>query len=338
MTDVAHQHQAAAAQGDRVPAGRAEHAVVLKAAGLGLAALLEAGGQVALHQSQPVAPDLDLLLGVNGRDAVLTVLDGGQGRFHDHIGDPGRIVPPDAVVAVYDNLKVQAVVDQHHAAGVRRLPAPADQLRRVCEPGLAASRGDHQPAIFDPVAGRCGVSAFGEGRDLVEQPAGIADDLGPARRIITLGRQRRRERIGAVQGVIEAAPAGIGGVEGVAGVGHRHHQLRPGQGGDLRIDVGSDDLESRRLGNQIADLRQELPFLRHVERLAALFAPALVDRLLQRVPPGQKGGVARAEARQDVSQTGPEIRRRHAGPGQQLGLHKGLQAGVERERAGGGHA
>ena len=36
------------------------------------------------------------------------------------------------------------------------------------------------------------------------------------------------ERVRAVQGVVQRAPSRVGGVDRVAGVGHRHDQLRAG--------------------------------------------------------------------------------------------------------------
>jgi hypothetical protein len=94
--------------------------------------------------------------------------------------------------------------------------------------------------------------------------------------------------VGAVEGVIEAAPAGVGGVQREAAVGHRHDELRPGHLGDLGVDVLGADLEGGRLGKQVADLAQEGGFLGHVQRLAAALAPPGVDLRLQVVAAGQQ--------------------------------------------------
>jgi len=58
------------------------------------------------------------------------------------------------------------------------------------------------------------------GRGIEELPA-IGDHLGAALRVVGLaafGTIGFGDGIGAVQGIVQRAPAGVGGVEGVAGV------------------------------------------------------------------------------------------------------------------------
>ena len=84
--------------------------VGVEAARKGLAALADILREVALHQAEPVAVDHDLVLGIDGGDRILAVLDGGQRRFQHDIGDAGRIGLADRVGAVDDDLDMQAVV------------------------------------------------------------------------------------------------------------------------------------------------------------------------------------------------------------------------------------
>ena len=77
-----------------------------------LAALFEVGRQRAVHQAERVAIDQHLVFGIDRRDAVLHVENGGDRQFHDHVGDPGRIVLADHVAAVDPDFDMHAVIDQ----------------------------------------------------------------------------------------------------------------------------------------------------------------------------------------------------------------------------------
>jgi hypothetical protein len=65
------------------------------------------------------------------------------------------------------------------------------------------------------------------------------------------------DHVSAVVGVVQAAPARVGGIQGIAGVADRHDQLRPGDVGDFRVDVGGGYPEIFTLGQQVTDLLQE---------------------------------------------------------------------------------
>ncbi len=93
------------------------------------AALVEMGGEGALHQAEPVAIDRDLVLGIDGGDAVLAIDDGGDGGLDDDVGDAGGIIGADAVGAVDDDLDMQAVIDQQHRGGRQPRTAMAGEAR-----------------------------------------------------------------------------------------------------------------------------------------------------------------------------------------------------------------
>ena len=100
MADVAHQHEAAPMQAQFAAVRGRVDPVGVEAALDRAAALREARAQRAIHQAEPVAVDLDLVVGVHRRDRVLQVHDGGDCRLDHQIGDAGRIVLPDPVLAV----------------------------------------------------------------------------------------------------------------------------------------------------------------------------------------------------------------------------------------------
>ena len=87
--------------------------------------------EVALHQAQPVAIDRDLVLGIDRGDRVLAVHDRGERRFEHDVGDAGRVVLADRMVAVDADLDVQAVVDQQDRRRARGIALIAGELLRL---------------------------------------------------------------------------------------------------------------------------------------------------------------------------------------------------------------
>nr|WP_282877023.1 hypothetical protein [Pseudomonas peli] len=118
----------------------------------------------------------------------------------------------------------------------------ADQLGVVAQAAVAAAfEGDHQLAVDDLVAGGIDVGAGSQWRGFVEEGAGEGDDLVATDLVVALaffGAVGFADGVGAVQRVVQRAPAGVGGVEGEAGVHHRHHQLRAGHGRFLHRRFG----------------------------------------------------------------------------------------------------
>ena len=142
----------------------------------------------------------------------------------------------------------------------------------------------------------------------IEKRLGLRDHLVAARLVVALAGFARimRDRVGAVEGIVQAAPARIGGVQRVARVGQRHHQLRPADLADLFVDVFRLDLVGRGLRQQIADLLQEGGIGGHVERLALVGAVPVVDFGLQRIADREQLSVPRREIAQDRGKPGPE--------------------------------
>ena len=139
------------------------------------------------------------------------------------------------------------------------------------------------------VAGRLGVGPLGEGGRLVQHLLGAGDHGGAAHGVEALaagGAAGLGQGVGAVERVVQAAPAGVGGVQGVAGVHHGHDELRAGDGGDFRIDAGCVDLKRFGLGQQVADAAEELGVGGGVVGVGALAGVPGVDLRLQGVAPG----------------------------------------------------
>ena len=72
----------------------------------------------------------------------------------------------------------------------------------------------------------------------------LRDHFGAARLVVAFAvfAGLVRYGVGAIEGVVKAAPACVGRIQRVARVGERHHQLRPADLADFLIDVGSLDL------------------------------------------------------------------------------------------------
>ena len=283
-----------------------------------LAALLEIGGQRAVHQAERIAVDQHLVLGIDRRDAVFHVEDGRDRRFQDHVGDASRIVLADHVGAVDFDLDMHAVVDQQHRARRGGIALEARELRaRFQRGGVAALQLDRELAGDDAVRGHIGVASGRQRHGGIEKRLGLGDHLVAARLVVALAGFARvvRDRIGAVECIVKAAPARIGGVQRIARIGQRHHQLRSADLADLLVDVGCLDLLRRRFRQEIADLLEERGVGIHVERLALVGAMPAVDFRLQAVADRQQLTVPGSQIAQDGGKPGPEAIRGNSGLG-----------------------
>ena len=311
MADVAHEQQAAPLQRHRGSVRRGPLPIRLQRAGQGLAALPERRGQVAAHQAQPVAIGLGLVRRIDGGDRILQIDNGGQGRFQHHVRQSRRIASPDRMVAVDDQFDMQAVVDQQDRGRDRRLSPEPDELSRILQRRRQGAI-DHRPA------GDIGVRTLRQRRRLVQKRLGPRHDPRAARRIVSAPLRQVAQGVGAVQGVIQAAPPRIGGVQQEAGVQHRHHQLRPGHLRDLGVHPVGRDREGLRLLDQIADLAQEVFRRAHIVGLAPPRPVPVVDSGLQGVAPVQQRAVLRGEPFEDRGRPRPEGRRIEPQPRQHL--------------------
>ena len=180
---------------------------------------------------------------------------------------------------------------------------------------------------------------FLERRGAVEHVARPLDHLGAALGVV-LGAFFEAlgfgDHVGAVQRVVQAAPARVGGVQRVAGVQDRHHQLRAGLHGQLVVDVGGGDLHLVRLRHQVANAFEEGAVGAHVLDGARVGAVPGVQLGLQAVALGQQGGVLGCQLGHQGRETVPEIARRHAHIGQHLIVDEVIQIGGDLQVVDGG--
>ena len=80
--------------------------------------------QRAVHQAEPVAVDLHLVRGIDGRDAVLAIHDRGDGGFQDDVGDARRVVAPDRRACGRSRSRYAARYAAQQDGGAARRPRP----------------------------------------------------------------------------------------------------------------------------------------------------------------------------------------------------------------------
>src|SRR6478735_6419958 len=139
--------------------------------------------------------------------------------------------------------------------------------------------------------------------------------------VVTAGAFRTpllRDRISPVEGVIEAAPAGIGGVERVAGIGGGNHQLRTRDAGDLVVHTIRRDYEGFRFGTEVVDLSQESLITRRIGRSPLERRMIAVNPALEVVANGEQLAVARCEDAHQPGNARPKCLRGDASPQKDL--------------------
>ena len=115
-----------------------------------------------------------------------------------------------------------------------------------------------------------------------------------------------RDRVRAVERIIERAPPGIGGIERIAGVRQRHNQLWAGDVRDLVIYIQGTNCEVRWLRRQISDVAQKFFILGDIKRPTPLSAVKVVDTRLQHVTEVEQLAIARSEVAYDRAKPVPE--------------------------------
>jgi len=312
-------------------------AVLGKAPGEGPPALADLLGQRAVEDAEPVAVGLDLVLGVDHRDRVLQVEDGRQRGLDDDVAHPGRVVAADRIAAVDADIQVQPVVHQQHARRRASVALVAEKLLRVLQRHRPPVRErDLQRPADDRIAGAVEVRSLLQRCATVEHVARVLDDLGAAPRVVggaALAAVGLAQDIGAVQRVVQAAPARVGGVERVARIGDRHHELRAGLLRQLGVDIPRRHPHPTRVGCEVADLAQEGAVARHgADRAGVLGVPG-VDLDLQPVALGQQRGILRRQVADDAGEALPEGVVAQPGGGQDLLVDEGLEDGGDLQAA-----
>ena len=187
---------------------------------------------------------------------------------------------------------------QQNGAGGTGVTAIANKLGRIGQTGRARSGGNRQRTTFNRVTGCVCMRARRQSCGRIEHITRIRNDLCTTGRIVTraeLGAAIFGNDIRAIKRVVQAAPAGIGRVQRVTGIGDRHHQLGAGDGRDFRVHIGGFDAECLAFSHQIADLGQEGLVGRRVEFTVTVRLVPGIELGLKVVALCQQFRVARAQ-------------------------------------------
>ena len=239
--------------------------------------------------------------------------------------------------AVDVQLDVQPVVLQQDARELPGVLPVSGELRRVRKPGLRPVGEDgHEPdagafgrvapsgfvigviviagaGLAQRIGGDVGVGALRERDRFVEKIVRPRDHAPRARRVDAAGPWAgfgaallAGDDVGAVQRIVEAAPAGVGGIERVAGVVDRHDELGAGDPRDLVVDVRGVDLKLVADRGEVADGFQECAVLGRIDGLRRALLMPCVDPRLEPAPPFEQRAVLRPEVPDDVRERAPE--------------------------------
>ena len=230
------------------------------------------------------------------------------------------------------DVDVQAVVAKQHRKGIARRAGVAYELPRIRQAHRTRTRGDPQAVPIavanDRVGGRVGVACARERDGGVEFTCGALDDKLATRRVVAgplLAARGLRDRVSAVESVVQATPARIGGVQREARVHHGNDELRTGDVGNLNIDVGGGDLEIAAFGHQVADLRKQCLVCRRVVPLTPPLPMPGVDLGLEFVSLGEQRPVLGRQIVNDGAEARPERIDIDARAGQRLARDEVVQ-------------
>src|SRR6202046_868840 len=176
------------------------------------------------------------------------------------------------------------MLQQQHARGTV-LALKSRECRGLFEAGsLAILENDLKTIARYLVVHRVAVRALGKREVLIQKISRKCDDPCTALRVVLAATRRSflRNRISAVERVVQAAPAGVGRIEGVAGIADRHHQSRTGYLGAFRIDVCRADNKGLSLSHQIAYLAQKSLVFCVIEARTGILSMPGVDLFLER--------------------------------------------------------
>ena len=209
---------------------------------------------------------------------------------------------------------MQAVVLQKHRGRTRSHTLEPHELGFVLQAaGAAVFQAHDQAAGTHAVAHGMQVGTRAQGHGAVQHMARVGNDffaalgvVGLAGRSAFTGAVVLRDHVGAIQGVIQTAPTGIGGVEGVAGVEHGHHELWPGLDRQLGIHIFGRDTGRFGYRNQVPDLLQKCLISRHIANGPGVRVVPGVQLGLQATALGQQGCVFGRQIRDDGVKARPE--------------------------------
>ena len=154
------------------------------------------------------------------------------------------------------------------------------------------------------------------GKGVVQKHARPRHNPRTVSALISTSRRHRAHRIRAIENVIQTAPARIGSIEGITGIGDWNHKLWPRDRGDLRVNILRIDLEIRPLSDQIANFMQKGLVGGVIMRLATMRDMPSINLGLQALALLQESMVFRRQICEHRRKASPKAVDRHACVGQ----------------------
>ena len=118
-------------------------------------ALVKGGGQMACHQPQPIAIDLDFVMRIHGSNGIFHIHNRRDSRFNHQIGHTGCIGRANDVGAINHNLNMQTMIDQQHMSWCSRRALITRQLRPIGQSSFnPACQSNTQSALLNLIGYR----------------------------------------------------------------------------------------------------------------------------------------------------------------------------------------
>ena len=174
----------------------------------------------------------------------------------------------------------------------------------------ASGEFDAQSSSRNAIALALTVRSIAQRKVFVQERAHVGDHLGAATRVIATGARATvllGNDIGAVERIVQTAPPGIGRVQGIASVVHRHHQLWAGDVCDLIVNILRLDPEGLARRLQVADLLQECPIGPRIETRTRVSLVPLINLCLELVATLQQLRVTRSQLAHETVKSAPEV-------------------------------
>ena len=219
----------------------------------------------------------------------------------------------------------------HQQNGRRRVRCAlvADKLAGVSQFAGFSVLEQHQQ-FATPYHIPCGIEmrAFLERSRLVKHVARPFHHFGATLRVVATAFFQPLlfgNHVGAIQGVVQAAPARIGRIEGITGIEDWNHQLGPRLHRQFVIDTGGGDLHLGRLRHQITGFFKKQTVGGVILNRSGVGRVPFVQFCLQAVAFGQQGGIFGRQVIYKTAKVLPEILGADAKIRQNLVIDKVIQ-------------
>ena len=124
---------------------------------------------------------------------------------------------------------MQVVIVKQNGGRGTRAALVANKLKTILKSGDLFADLDYQLTVFYNVTGGISMTALLYRAGAIEKFPGEGNNLFTTHWIVAAGALCTvllRDYVGAIQGIVQAAPTGIRGIEGKTGILHGDHELR----------------------------------------------------------------------------------------------------------------